>query len=139
MIAGIASLVFIPLLAITMAHALWAFGSTWPAGDAAILARTISGTERMQPRWMSLLVGLLTLVSGLWALALSDPSSDLVLRLGGALFTLVYLGRGIAGFLPSWQASHSEQPFARMNTKLYSPLCLGLALGFAYLTVWPLI
>ena len=53
MIPGIASLIFVPLLAIFFAHIMWAFGSTWPVADEQALARTVIGirnTTRMPSR-----------------------------------------------------------------------------------------
>ncbi len=137
MIAGIASLVFIPLLAITMVHMLWAFGSTFPAQSREALADTVIGRQPMAPRWRSFLVGLAVFVAGIWCLALADLSTDSVLRGGGAFLALVFLARGIIGYLPFWRMAHQAEPFARMDRKIYSPLCLYEAVGFAYLTAWP--
>lgn len=139
MIAGIASLVFVPLLAVTMVHFLWAFGSTFPAQSKTALAETVFGRQKMPPRWVSFLVALAVFAAGIWALALSDSSTDIILRGGGALLALIFLGRGIIGFTPTWRRTLSAEPFATMNRKFYSPLCLGLGAGFIYLTVWPFI
>lgn len=139
MIAGIASLVFIPLLAIAMVHMLWAFGATWPAKDRQMLAATIAGKEPLQSRWWSFVVGLFVFAGGIWALALSDPSINPVLRIGGAVWSVIFLVRGAVGFWPEWQQQHAAEPFATTNRKLYSPLCIAVALGFAYLTAWPFI
>ncbi len=138
MIAGIASLVFIPLLSIAMVHMLWAFGSTYPVRDEKTLARTVAGfkgIEKMPPRPVSFLVSLLTLGTGIWALALTDPGPSPILTLGGALLTLVFLGRGIAGYTKKWRQMTPEEPFASMDRKIYSPLCLFIGTGFAVLTL----
>lgn len=137
MIAGIASLVFIPLLAITMVHMLWAFGSTFPAQSREALAETVIGRQPMAPRWLSFVMGVAIFVAGIWCLALADPSTDAVLRGGGAFLAAVFLVRGALGYLPVWRTAHAAEPFARMDRKVYSPLCLFEALGFTYLTVWP--
>lgn len=139
MIAGIASLVFIPLLAVTMVHMLWAFGSTFPAQSKDTLADTVIGRRPMAPRWMSFAVGVLVFIAGMWALALSDPSTNIVLRGVGGFLALVFLIRGLIGYAPFWRRMLSAEPFARMDRKVYSPLCLYLAAGFAYLTAWPFI
>lgn len=139
MMAGIASLVFMPLLAVFFAHTLWAFGRTWPVDNEQALARTVIGTKDvsgMPPRWMSGLVAFFILIAGLWALLLSDPAPNLILTLGGALLTFVFLLRGIAGYTPKWRELTSEEPFASFDKKVYSPLCLGIGLGFAILTIW---
>ena len=138
MIAGIASLVFIPLLSIAMVHMLWAFGSTYPVRDEKTLARTVAGfkdIEKMPPRPVSFFVSLLALGTGIWALALTDPAPSPILTLGGVLLTLVFLGRGIAGYTEKWRQMTPEEPFASMDRKIYSPLCLFIGTGFAVLTL----
>lgn len=138
---GIASLIFIPLLAISMAHFLWAFGSTWPVQDHRTLARTVTGfrdAPGMPPRFISAAVAVLTLGAGIWALFMTDEAPNAVLTAGGVLLTLVFLGRGLAGYTPQWRELTPEEPFATFDTKLYSPLCIGLGLGFALLTYWRL-
>jgi hypothetical protein len=51
------------------------------------------------------------------------------------LVGLVFLGRGIAGFTPWWRRLAPELPFARLDTSLYSPLCLLIGLSFAILAI----
>ena len=51
------------------------------------------------------------------------------------LIALVFLGRGIAGFTPWWRRLAPEQPFARLDVRYYSPLCLLIGLGFAVLAI----
>ncbi len=133
MIAGIASLTFIPMLAIAMVHLLWAFGSTYPVKSEASLARTVlgyKGVSRMQPKMLSLGMAFAILAAGIWGLALSDPAPDLVLTAGGIILALVFLGRGIAGYTTWWRQRTPEEPFASFDKKLYSPLCLGISLGY---------
>jgi len=137
MTAGIASLVFIPLLAIAIVHVMWAFGSHWPAADEAGLARTVTGFRdraTMPPRLMSLGVAVLVLTAGVWALLLSGDQPDALLIVGGIGLTLVFGMRGVAGYIPAWRTMTPEEPFATFDRKLYSPLCLGLGVGFALLT-----
>lgn len=142
MIAGIASLVFIPLLAIAMVHFMWAFGSAWPAQDRKSLAHTVVGfkdIQHMPPRPLTALVAIMIFAAGIWALAMTDPNPSWLLTLVGAALSLVFLGRGIAGFTQKWRDLTPEEPFATFDRKLYSPLCIGLGLGFAFLAVWRLI
>lgn len=138
---GIASLVFIPLLAIAMAHVIWAFGGTWPVQDRKTLARTIIGVKDagdMPPRPVTALVALGAFAAGIWALSLTDPAENTVLTLGGAVLALVFLGRGIAGYTRRWRALTPEEPFASLDRKIYAPLCLFIGVGFALLTFWRL-
>jgi Protein of unknown function (DUF3995) len=140
-IPGIASLVFIPLLAISMAHYMWAFGSRWPVRDEETLVRTVigfHGATRMPNRFVTFIVATAILAAGVWALAMTDPSDSLILTTGGALLALVFLGRGIAGFTPKWRALVPQEPFATFDKKLYSPLCLAIGAGFVLLVVWRL-
>ena len=51
------------------------------------------------------------------------------------LIGVVFLGRGIAGFTPWWRRLAPEQPFARLDVRYYSPLCLLIGLGFAVLAI----
>ena len=138
MISGIASLVFIPLLAISMVHMLWAFGFTYPVKDEKSLVRTVAGfkgAEKMPPRWASFSVSVLVLAAGIWALALTDPSDSLLLTFGGVVLGAVFLARGIIGFTRKWREMTPEEPFATMDRKIYSPLCLFIGTGFIILTL----
>lgn len=134
MIMGIASLVFIPLLAVSMAHFLWAIGKSWPIRDPALLARTVTGfkgVDRMPPRLMSLAVSVATLLAGIVALSLADPEAGgQWLNLLGLGAGAIFLARGIIGYLPFWAELTPEEPFRTLDRKNYSPLCIGLGLGF---------
>lgn len=142
MIPGIASLVFIPLLAVALVHIIWAFGSKWPAGEEQALARTVVGApniQRMPPRPLTFLVAVAVFIMGVWALAMSDPLPNTPLTAGGALFTLIFLARGVATYTPQWRALTPEEPFASFDKKVYGPLCIWIGLGFAFLTIWRLL
>lgn len=138
MISGLASLVFIPLLAISMIHMLWAFGATYPAKTQKDLVRTVAGfkgVEKMPPRWASFAVSLITFIAGLWALALTDPSQSLILTLGGVLLAGVFLFRGALAYTKWWRSITPEEPFATFDVKVYGPLCLFIGVGFSWLTL----
>lgn len=138
MLAGLASLVFIPLLTICMAHMMWAFGSTFPMQSEKDLARLVIGApdiEKMPPRILSFLVGIAAIAAGIWALALSDPTPNLGLILGGIAATIIFTLRGIAPFTKQWQSALPEEPFRSSDRKLYGPLCLFIGAGFALLTL----
>jgi hypothetical protein len=138
----VAALVFVPLLAVTIACLLWALGAGWPIRDRELLARTVVGRPgvRRVPRLAALLAALLALAAGIIALSLADHES------GGAWLTLLglacgalFLARGAAGFSPGWRATFPEEPFAGLDRRLYSPLALGLGLGFLLLCIMRLI
>jgi len=139
MIAGIAALTFIPMLAIALVHLLWAFGFTYPAKTEEILAKTVlgyKGVSRMQPKMLSLGMAVAIMAAGIWVLALSDPDPNLVLTAGGIILGLVFLGRGVIGYTKWWRDLTPEEPFATFDKKLYSPLCLGISLGFFIMTAF---
>ena len=51
----------------------------------------------------------------------------------GTAIMAVFLLRGIAGFLPAWRRKHPLEPFATLDGRMYSPLCLAVAAGYAVL------
>jgi len=65
---------------------------------------------------------------------LPDELLALYSAVGGAI-ALVFLLRGVAGFLPFWRAKHDAQPFAQLDQKIYSPLCLGIGTGLGVLLI----
>jgi len=123
MLSGLASLIFIPLLAISIVHMAWAFGATYPVKD-----------EKMPPRLASFAVSLLSFAAGIWALALTDPSTSVLLTIGGVLLTLAFLGRGIFGYTKRWRELTPEEPFASLDKKIYSPLFIFIGTGFLILS-----
>lgn len=142
MIAGIAALIFVPLLAVASVHLLWAFGSTWPVQDRKTLAQTVVGSpnvERMPSRLLTALIAIAIFTAGIWALSMADPARHPLLTAGGFVLTAVFLGRGLIGYTSWWRQLTPEEPFATFDKKVYSPLCLGIGAGFAFLTVWRLL
>ena len=139
----VGSLTFLPLLMIAFAHLLWALGFTWPIRNEALLVKAVVGTPgatKMPSRWLTLLFALLILAAGIVALSIADHDSGGVLwTIVGALLALVFLGRGIAGYTPRWRTAHSAEPFASLDRKFYSPLCLWIGVGFATLVLMRLL
>ncbi|HEX4296553.1 MAG TPA: DUF3995 domain-containing protein [Devosia sp.] len=133
----VGSLTFLPLLAAALAHLLWSLGSTWPIRNEQLLVQTVVGTPgatRMPNRLVIFVVALLILAAGLVALSISDhDSGGLLWTLIGAVLAIVFLGRGLAGYTPGWRARHSGEPFATLDRKTYSPLCLWVGVGFVLL------
>ncbi len=138
MISGIASLVFIPLLAIAAAHMIWALGGSYPARTPELLARTVLGTKGRDrvPRLASAVISLLILAAGIVALSLADPAPGAVMIGLGIALALVFAGRGLIGYTKAWQARTPVEPFRTMDRKFYSPLCLAIGAGFVFLIVW---
>lgn len=131
---------FVILLMVSLAHFFWALGGVWPASSEPQLARMIvgiKGIKTMPPRLMSGMVGLVILLAALWPLMwralipYALPQGLIWAGMIGLIF--IFLARGIAGFLPIMTNRHSEQPFATLNIRYFSPACLIIAAGFAIL------
>ena len=55
------------------------------------------------------------------------------------LLALVFLARGVLGYTAGWRARFPTEPFATLDRKNYSPLCLVLGAGFLILVVMRLL
>jgi len=147
-ILTIALPVSILLCSIAALHFYWAAGGLWPGRSPRELIDTVVGDprlRRMPPAWLSALVGLalagtailpLALTPALWGRILPDSLSFSLFRLSfrcAPLVALVFLVRGIAGYLPFWRRLHPAQPFAKLDVWLYSPLCLLLGMALLFL------
>ena len=139
----VAALVFVILLTVSMAHLMWSFGLTYPIRDEKLLAQTVVGKaniERMPPRLASFGVSMLTLATGILALALADHSSGgLTLSLLALPAAAIFVARGALGFT-QWWANRTPEPNFRLNDRrLYSPLCLAIGTGFVALLIMRLL
>jgi hypothetical protein len=139
----LAALIFVPLLAVAISHLVWASGGTWPIRSEELLARTVvgrPGITQMPPRSLSLLVAILVLAAGTTALALADPvAGGPLLTLVGGLLAALFLLRGVAGYTMRWRQAFPEEPFASLDRKTYSPLCLFIGAGFLLLVLMRLL
>jgi hypothetical protein len=139
----VGSLTFVPLLMVSLAHFFWSLGSTWPIKNETLLAQTVVGTPgvtRMPPRFASLFVSLATLAFGIVALALADHTSGgILLTLLGVVLAIVFIARGIIGYTPFWRTRFPTEPFATLDRKNYSPLCLWIGAGYIILVLMRLI
>lgn len=128
------------LFVIAVFHIYWAFGGVWPGKDEASAARTVAGFEgmtKMPPPAAAIAVALAVSVAALLALALAGtislPMPDWLVRLASWGAAAVFISRGIAGYMPAWRRLTPEQPFATLDKRLYSPLCMLLGLCFVVL------
>ena len=138
----LASTLSLVLLVITTLHVYWGIGGIWPGSDAASCARAVvgfRGVQEMPSPAASFAVAACLALATLWPLALegvfASPFPKQGLAATALLIGLVFLGRGIAGFTPWWRRLAPEQPFARLDQRLYSPLCLLIGAGFAILAI----
>lgn len=138
----VASIVFVVLLTVALAHLLWAIGSRWPIKDPELLARTVVGRPGVTrvPRLFSLLVGVLSLAAGIFALSLADhDAGDWWLTGLGVVLAALFLGRGVFGYSAAFKARYSLEPFATNNRRVYAPLCLVVGAGFLILVIMRLL
>lgn len=138
MTTAAASILFLCLLTVSIAHFLWAVGSPWPIRDPELLARTVVGNPNIPrvPRFASFMVAILVLIAAIIGTSLGDEASGgVLLTLAGAGLALVFAVRGILGYTPGWRAKFPLEPFATLDRRVYSPLCLIVAACFAILVI----
>ncbi len=120
------------LLAVAGIHAGWGLGSPWTASDERSLARAVIGDDRMPPAEACFAVA--ALLASASALVAGYPRSLPRLRrvgVSGVAATLAARGLiGAFGLMPRQQRDYDT--FAWWDRRLYSPLCLTLALLCAF-------
>jgi hypothetical protein len=106
----------------------------WPAGKERDLARAVAGfpdVDRMPPSIACLAVAIAVLVAAIpLALALTTPAVSGWPWLVAPGAGLVFLARGLIGFTRFWARLTPEQPFRRLDRRLYSPLITALGVVF---------
>ncbi len=130
------------LLLITALHVYWGIGGIWPGRDAASCAHAVvgfRGVDEMPAPSAAFAVAACLALATLWPMALegvfATPFAHDGLAATAVMIGLVFLGRGILGFTPWWRRLAPEQPFARLDMRLYSPLCLAIGIAFVVLGV----
>lgn len=122
-------------LALAALHAYWALGGFWPGRDAETLARRVVGGPRGMrgpgpgPTWavVAVLLGAAAVALGAAGLVPLPAPGGLV-RGAAGLGVAVLLVRGLEGFVDErLRPDTAGSPFARLNVRVYSPLCLALA------------
>ena len=122
---------------IALLHLYWAFGGNWPATERKHLPAIVVGQKgltQMPPAWITLTVASLIFLAAimplLWVLRLGpQPLWQAALVALG----LVFLLRGAIGLTPWFRNFLCQEPFATLNKRYYSPLCLVFAVGFGLL------
>jgi len=142
MTEAVALALFVVLASIALLHGYWAAGGLWPGADETDLIRRVIGEPRrtrMPPAWMTWTVAAAIAVTAIWPLFAAGlvrlPVPDHLVLGVAVLIGIVFLLRGIAGFTPAWRRRHAAQPFAGRDRRLFSPLCLVLAAGYAILVL----
>ena len=119
------------LVGIAGVHGLWARRIWWPIGDPERFRLTVMGPAARLPHPIEswIVAGLLVAAAALVSVtALTDEVS--MVRLGAAIAGCVLGLRGAVGLLFS-SLIRRDGAFARWDRRLYSPLCLFLAIGVA--------
>jgi len=138
----VAAAIGIVSIALALLHAYWAFGGVWPGTDSRSCALAVvgfKGVDRMPPAPAALAVTLALIIVAWIALSLGGLAHDIwspvPLPLLGLLAAAVFLGRGIAGYMPAWRRLAPELPFARNDVRYFSPLCLVIGSGLLILSL----
>jgi hypothetical protein len=136
MIGPLALALTLLLAAIGLLHLAWAFGLRWPGRDeAGLVAKVIGRTRggRMPSRPLTVMVAGAILAGAAIVVLIGQPglppSLAILVVAAYAALDLVFMLRGLSGYVPPiWR--HTEgTPFHRLNQLYYSPLCLLIAAG----------
>ena len=137
MLAQISWVLFCILVLISALHLYWAIGGFWPGGDEKSLARTVIGTTSITHMPPPLLTGIVALcIFGaailplMWSAQIPYSIPQGLVWMGMWGLSVIFVGRGIAGYTAYFRRMNGDQPFARLNARYYSPLCLIIGAGF---------
>jgi hypothetical protein len=127
------------LVALAALHAWWGVGGRWPGHDERSLVELVVGRKHSMPGLVAcmLVASALLAAAGLVALQGKVISVDFgaagekLVQAGFWIACSVFALRGLAGFIPPVFAYARGTPFAALNRRFYSPLCLLIAAGFA--------
>lgn len=131
---------FSALLMIAGLHIVWGLGLLWPLREERALVEAVAGfkgVEKMPPAPASFFVAALVLVAAMIALELGQVANFFprsITIAGGVVVPFVFLGRAILGCTSFWKNLTPEQPFRKLDTMYYTPLCFALGGSFTVLT-----
>jgi len=127
------------LFALAGMHAAWGAGSAWPLPDRDALADAVIGAAEVPPPAACFAVSGALAAAGALVAGWPGGRRPAVHRLGTGVVVGVLAGRGVLGLSGRTRlvspASTSDR-FARLDRRVYSPLCLGLA-GLSALSLLP--
>ena len=123
------------VFAISFIHFQWGRGSHWPEANEEALARAVVGDGRrhMPPPIACIAVSAVLVLVALWPLCVVTGVTDLPVPQTSVTIGGVFVGRGLAGYVPRWRELFSDEPFTTRDKRFYSPLCIVLGLGYAAL------
>jgi hypothetical protein len=132
---------FAVLAAIALLHGYWGLGGLWPGSTEQELINIVVGDPamvQMFPMQITLVVTGLIFLAGLFALMAGGTFQIFPrwsIRIATGVLTIVFTGRAVSGFYAAQIDYTFTEPFGTYDLWFYSPLCLILGLGFAYLTI----
>jgi len=120
---------------VSVSHALWGLGSTWPEASPEALARSVvgDGRRRMPPAWQCFAVAILLAAVAVWPLVMLGRDELPWVQSVTYVIAGVFVARGVAGYTPTWRGHFRDEPFATRNRRYYSPYCL--LMGVSYLAL----
>jgi pyruvate dehydrogenase complex dehydrogenase (E1) component len=119
--------------AVALLHFSWGRGSHWPAASSEALARAAvgDGRRRMPSPGACFAVAAVLLAMALWPLICLQNLHEVWANQISAVIAGLLVARGVGGFTPRWRAFFHDEPFATLDRRYYSPLCIVLGLGYA--------
>lgn len=125
------------LFALAGIHLYWGLGGRWPGHDEASMVEHVVGRTRgmRAPGLLASAAVALALAAGAaLVLATMKPTPwDGGLQAARWALFAVFVGRGLATYVPPVFRYAEGTPFARLNRRAYGPLCLAIALGLLVL------
>lgn len=132
--------IFATLSLTAFIHIYWALGGLWPSTDEQTLSKTVigsNGINAMPPRWLTALVSIGILGAAIWPVLwlgwIPHPLPDWMVTAGMLVLIAIFILRGLGGFLPVARRMSSEEPFATLNFRYFSPLITILGAMMLYL------
>ncbi len=134
------TLIFV-LAGLALLHTYWGLGGRWPGhDDVSLVERVVGRTKGMRappPRACFAVAAALLSAAALVGLHVSQwPAGSAgrwAVTAGFWGAALVFLARGLAGFVRVVFRYAEGTPFHRLNRIVYSPLCLAIAAAFVAL------
>ena len=119
------------LVALAALHVIWARGGHWPLSDRDALFERVTPPGMARPGPPETWLIAVLLAAGAVLVALSAIGVDTWITFAGTMVVgIVLLLRGLGGLVVSglWR---TDSTFARLDRRVFAPLCLALALGAA--------
>lgn len=131
----IAAALCLILLAIAALHLAWGLGLPWPGADETQRVATVIGLRghTRMPGFLPSLAVAVALCVVVVLIGWNTLTASPLTRVGLLTAAGVFLLRGIAPWLQVWRRLTPQQPFARLDCRVYGPLCLVLGVGLVFI------